>query len=237
MISVHADWAIANTGAFRDALKQAARAAESTGGLVTVGIVPDRPETGLGYVQPGPEVSPGVWRVAEFVEKPPRARAEELVAKGALWNSGIFAWHVGAFLSEIAAHSPEVGPALARNPRSLRGFFAAVRTPIAVDHAILERSTRVFVMRGEFGWDDVGTWAALHRVRARDASGNAAVGDAYLQDSAGNVVHAEGHQVVLYGVEDLVVVARDGLTLVTTRERSADLKRLVESLPAKVRAR
>ena len=234
MISVHADWSIANVAKFQSTLVAAAEAAERHNGLVTVGIVPDRPETGLGYVQPGARASDGVWRVERFVEKPPRERAEALVASGALWNSGIFVWRVGVFLNELAAHSPEVGPALARNARSLRKFFAAVKTPIAVDHAVLERSANVYAMRGDFGWDDVGTWASLHRVRARDAYDNAISGPGFVHDAANNVIHADGQQVVLYGVENLVVVARDGLTLVTTRDRSVDLKKLVESLPPKV---
>lgn len=237
MISVHADWSIGDVANFQRTLTAAAEAAERHDGLVTVGIVPDRAETGLGYVQPGAQASDGVWRVARFVEKPPRERAEALVASGALWNSGIFVWRVGVFLRELAEHSPEVGPALARNVRSLRKFFAAVKQPIAVDHAVLERSGHVYAMRGDFGWDDVGTWAALHRVRARDARGNALSGPVFAHDASNNVVHAEDHQVVLYGVEDLVVVAREGLTLVTTRERSIDLKKLIEALPAKVQTR
>ncbi len=89
----------------------------------------------------------------------------------------------------------------------------------------------MLVIPGDFGWDDVGTWAALSRTRALDAAGNAVYGPVYAKDANGNVVHAEGSAVVLYGVSDLVVVTRDGLTVVTTIERSADLKNLVESLP------
>ena len=87
-------------------------------------------------------------------------------------------------------------------------------------------------MRGEFGWDDVGPWAALRRVRRCDAGGNALSGTVHALDARGNVVHADGNAVVLYGVDDLVVVTRDGLTLVTTIEKSADLKSLIQSLPA-----
>ena len=121
--------------------------------------------------------------------------------------------------------------------KSLATFFAAVK-PIAVDHAVLERSKRVLVVPGDFGWDDVGTWGALQRVRQRDDQGNAVSGNVHALDAANNVVHADAdQQVVLYGVNNLVVVARDGLTLVTTVERSADLKKLVESLPRRLRDR
>ena len=95
----------------------------------------------------------------------------------------------------------------------------------------------MLVIPGDFGWDDVGTWGALARVRDRDASGNAASGSVFALDARDNVVHAEGNDVVLYGVSDLVVVVRDGLTLVTTRDRSSDLKTLIDSLPAAVRDR
>jgi mannose-1-phosphate guanylyltransferase len=124
-----------------------------------------------------------------------------------------------------------VGPALTKYAKSLKGFFGAVRS-IAVDHAVLERSKRVLVVPAEFGWDDVGTWGALRRVRPRDAHGNVMQGDVHLVDSGHNVVHAEGVRVALFGVNDLVVVTRDGVMLVTTVEKSTDLKRLVESLPA-----
>jgi len=236
MISVHADWSIADTDGFRAALDAAATAAETEHSLVTVGVVPTRPEPGFGYIEPGEQISAGVRRVNRFVEKPTRERARELRDGGCLWNSGIFAWRVGDFLDEVAALSPEVGPALARHRRSAKAFFGAVKTPIAVDHAVLERSTRVLVVSGDFGWDDVGTWGALQRVRDRDAAGNAVSGSANLQESRNNVVHADdGQRVVLYGVENLVVVAKDGLTLVTTVDRAADLKTLVESLPKGVR--
>jgi mannose-1-phosphate guanylyltransferase len=100
---------------------------------------------------------------------------------------------------------------------------------------VMERSARVLVLPGDFGWDDVGTWAALKRVRASDEHGNALNGTVHVLDSSDNVVHAEGHAVVLYGVQDLVVVSRAGLTLVTTTDRAADLKRLIETLPSSLR--
>ena len=106
-----------------------------------------------------------------------------------------------------------------------------------MDEGVLERSPRVLVIPGDFGWDDVGTWAALHRVRSRDASGNAIFGDVHAVLATNNVVHADAGSVVLYGVDDLVVVTRDGLTLVTTKERAAELKQLLDALPPTVRDR
>jgi len=228
MLSIHADWSVGDPGGFRAALTRAADAAETHGALVTVGIVPVRPD-------PGDAVSDGVRRVARFIEKPDRARAEVMVREGYLWNSGIFVWRAGDFLDELAAHTPEVAPFLAAHGDSLEDFFAAVPTTISVDVGVLERSSRVLVLPGDFAWDDVGTWAALRRVRECDDSNNALRGVVHAVQSHGNVVHAEDGAVVLYGVSDLVVVCRDGLTLVTTIDHAADLKTLIDSLPAHIR--
>jgi len=237
MMSVHADWAVADADGFRAALTRAAVIAATRHSLVTVGVVPSRPDPGYGYIRPGEEIpdSSGARRVAEFVEKPSADRAERMVAEGCLWNSGIFVWRVGDFLAEVRKHCPEVAPALAAHPADLAGFFGAVSNPITVDVGVLERSDRVAVIPGEFGWDDVGTWAALRRVRRADASGNVTAGLVHAVNARDNVVHAEGNEVVLYGVADLVVVTREGLTLVTTTELATDLKALVAALPARVR--
>jgi mannose-1-phosphate guanylyltransferase len=235
MLSVHADWAIGDADGFRAALATAAQVAETEHALVTVGVVPVRPDPGFGYIQPGDAVGAHARRVARFVEKPDRARAESMVRDGYLWNSGIFVWRAGDFLDELAALTPEIAPHLAAHGDDLAAFFGAIASPIAVDVGVMERSGRVMVLAGDFGWDDVGTWAALRRVRARDAAGNATSGTAHVLDAANNVVHADGTAVVLYGVRDLVVVAREGLTLVTTLDRSADLKQLIESLPPAIR--
>jgi mannose-1-phosphate guanylyltransferase len=234
MLSVHADWAIGDADGFRDTLSRAAELAEREHALVTVGVVPSRPDPGFGYIQPG-ESAGGAHRVARFVEKPDRARAERMVEEGYLWNSGIFVWRVGDFLREVRAHARELASALpALESGNAARFFESV-TAISVDHAVLERSGSVYVLPGDFGWDDVGTWAALRRVRARDSSGNATAGDVHVLGARDNVVHAEESTVVLYGVSDLVVVARPGLTLVTTVDRAADLKVLLDALPPAVR--
>jgi mannose-1-phosphate guanylyltransferase len=233
MVSVHADWSIEDEAGFAAALRHAIEVAEHERALVTIGIVPTRPDPGFGYIEPAEEVFDGACRVARFVEKPDRARARTMVDAGYLWNSGIFVWRVGDFLDEVRAHTPEVAPALAHSA-DLARFFAEVR-PVSVDVGVLERTTRLLVLPGDFGWDDVGTWASLRRVRSRDAAGNAASGRVHVLGASDNVVHAEGNAVILYGVSDLVVVTCDGLTLVTTLERAADLKTLLDSLPPDLR--
>lgn len=236
MISVHADWAIGDADGFRAALTSAADAAEKHHALVTVGIVPARPDPGFGYIAPGEVVDGEVRRVTRFAEKPDRALAAQMVEQGFLWNSGIFVWRVADFLDEIRALTPEVAPFLAAHPDDIQGFFSTV-TSIPVDVGVLERSHRVLVIPGRFGWDDIGTWEALARVRRLDAAGNAPHGSVFPVESHGNVVHAEDGDVVLFGVSDLVVVACQGMTLVTTTARAAELKRLIDQLPPAVRDR
>ena len=236
MVSVHADSAIGDVASFQATLLAAAAAARSEQAIVTVGIVPRSADTGLGYIIPGSVVRGSLKRVERFVEKPTAARAVELVAAGGLWNSGIFAWRVGDLLDEVEALCPEVWPALTAHPTDAEAFFAAV-TPVAIDVGVLERSGRVMVLPGDFGWSDVGTWAALRDVRVLDQQGNAPAGAVLLREAINNIVHAEGTTVVLYGVDNLVVVAANGITLVTTVDRAADLKSLLSSLPAAVRDR
>jgi mannose-1-phosphate guanylyltransferase len=235
MMSVHADWAITDDEGFRRVLEKAESVATENSALVTVGVRPSRPETGFGYIEAESGDPSRGAKVKRFIEKPDAARARSLVAAGNLWNSGIFVWRVGDFLSEVKSLTPEIAPALegaARNDREK--FFSGVR-PVSVDNGVLERSKRVMVVAGEFGWDDIGTWPALARSRALDANGNASSGNVHLVDSSNNVVHSERGAVVMYGVSDLVVVVRDGVTLVTTAEKAADLKTLVDGLPAEIR--
>jgi len=247
MVCVHADWAVADAAGFRTSLRRAAAAAAAHASLVTVGIVPTRDDPGFGYIQPGDVVADAsgdgsdgqasdgqVRHVARFVEKPTRERAARMRADGYLWNSGIFVWRAGDFLDEVDALAPEVAPALRASGGDIARFFADV-TPVAVDVAVMERSGRVLVIPGDFGWDDVGTWGALGRVRRRDGADNAPSGAVFALDARRNVVHADGNAVVLYGVDDLVVVTRPGLTLVTTSDRSSDLKALLDALPAAFR--
>jgi mannose-1-phosphate guanylyltransferase len=235
MCCVHADWAIAQPDKFRDALSRAASIAHARRALVTVGIVPTRPDPGFGYILPGALLEGTARMVSSFVEKPTRERAAELISHGGLWNSGIFVWQAARFLEEVRAKTPEVSGALATDESDTHAFFAAVQSPISVDVGVLERSRDVVVIPGDFGWDDVGTWGSLRRVRPLDVAGNASHGDTILQDARHNVVHAMHGTAVLYGVDNLVVVVKDGLTVVTTTDRATDLKNLLDTLRPELR--
>ncbi len=236
VLSLHADWHIGDDAAFRRTASRALDAAERYDMLVTVGIEPTRPEIGYGYIQPGEVLGDDVRRVERFIEKPDHDRAAALIAHGALWNSGLFAWTASRFFAETAAHAKEIAPfieVLAR--RGAADFFASV-TPVVIDISHFERSGRVAVVPGRFAWDDIGTWASLPRVRDTDAAGNVRVGQAVTRDAERCVVWAEDGPVVLDGVHDLVVVRANGITLVTTPERASQLKTLLERLPEHLRA-
>jgi mannose-1-phosphate guanylyltransferase len=235
ILSLHADWAIGDPHAFVRTAQTALAAARTHDLLLTVGVVPSRPETGYGYVVPGTPLDGEARRVARFTEKPDAKTALDLMAGGALWNTGLFAWTARKLLSEVSANTPEISRALPLlEAGDVVGFFGTV-TAVSIDVGLLERSQAVAVLPGHFDWDDVGTWDALTRVRPRDAAGNVIVGPAVLVESSDCVVWSDGMPVVLDGVHDLVVVQANGRILVMNRARSGELKRTLDTLPAEIR--
>ncbi len=235
VLSLHADWAIGDPAPFVEAARSAVSAARGHDRLITVGIVPSRPETGYGYIVPGTPLDAGAHTVARFVEKPNAGTALTLMAEGALWNSGMFAWTPKRLFAEIRAHTPEIAPHLSLlEAGDVKGFFAAVPS-ISIDVGVLERSDAVAVVPGPFDWDDIGTWEALARVRARDANGNVGVGPVAFPESSDCIVWSEGIPIVVGGMKDVVVVQANGRILVLNRADAADLKRVLESLPADIR--
>lgn len=230
MLSLHADWAIGDDRAFRAAATHALGVAAEEDVLVTVGVKPTRNETGYGYIVPGKPLG-SARSVRRFVEKPSPARAALLRRRGALWNTGLFAWGVARFLGEAGAYAQELAagwPAL--NTGDAARFFAAV-TPVAVDVAVLERTSRLGVVTGTFPWDDIGSWDALLRIRKRDARGNVTVGNVTLGDDVRrSVVWSENEQIAVIGVEDMIVVRANGRTLVMPTGRAERLRALVQSL-------
>jgi len=235
VLSLHADWWVGDDARFRDTAARALDVAERHDVLVTVGVVPTRPDTGYGYIEPGEPLDGDVRTVKRFTEKPDAETAERLVASGALWNSGLFAWTAARLFMETAALAPEIAPHLPLLERGdVPSFFAAV-APVAIDVSHFERSQRVAVVPGAFPWDDVGTWAALARVRAHDAAGNVSAGEVVAHEASDCVAWADDGALVLDGVHDLVVVRANGITLVTTRDRAPQLKDLLAVLPESLR--
>jgi mannose-1-phosphate guanylyltransferase len=235
VLSLHADWYVGDDAQFRKTAALALDVAERHDVLVTVGVKPTRPETGYGYIIPGDVLEGEARHVKEFIEKPDAQRAVQLVQSGALWNSGLFAWTARRFLDETLAVAHELAPHVEMLVGGeVEQFFTTV-TPVAVDVSHFERSRHVACVPGRYPWDDVGTWAALGRVRREDESGNVLVGDVFQRGARGCVVWADHGTIVLDGVADLVVVNANGVTLVTTKAGAADLKQLLGDLPIKIR--
>jgi mannose-1-phosphate guanylyltransferase len=239
VVSLHADHAIQPLDHFYSLIRAGGRLAGSTEALFTVAIPPNRPETGYGYIRPGPPLpsTEGLeaFEVQAFVEKPDAPTAAAFLKDGFLWNSGIFLWRAAHFLREVQEVAPELGsliPLLEKG--DVEGFFREAPT-VSVDEAVLERSSRVASLRATFQWDDVGSWESLRRTQRLDDDGNVLLGDARGMDSKGNIVLAEEGSVVLFGVQDLVVVRSGDIVLVTDRSRASDLKTLINTLPPELR--
>jgi mannose-1-phosphate guanylyltransferase len=238
MVSLHSDHRIEPLGGFIQVVRAAAELADRDGLLLTVGVVPTRPETGYGYIEPGSELEAAeglrAFEVDSFTEKPDAATASTYMNAGYFWNTGIFVWRVDRFLEEVREHAPEIGDLLHLLDDGRPDEFFARVPSITVDVAIMERSMRVATVAATFEWDDVGNWEALARTHTPDENGNVRVGPGAIVGGGGNIVYGEGAPVVLYGVDDLVVVRTDEATLVIRRELAPDLKSLLDGLPADV---
>ncbi len=240
--ALHADLAVASPDRFRDTLREAAGIASRDEHLVAIGATPTRCEPQFGYLHAGDRLDEmiglkegGACKVQHFVEKPSAPLADTLIAEGALWNTGIFVWQARAVLNELQLHTAELSRGFAALAAGDMVKFSEMVTSVSIDRGLLERSKKVVVLPAEFGWDDVGTWASLRRVRDLDDTGNGIRGAAYCVDSSGNIVHNECGCVVLYGVSGMLVVAIDGLTFVTPLDRAAEMQSLLNQLPSNFR--
>jgi mannose-1-phosphate guanylyltransferase len=233
------DHHVADPAGFRAVLERAGKLAR-TGDLVTVGIQPTRPETGYGYIRLGAALGQDAFRVQAFVEKPdPMTAAQYVSSKEYLWNGGIFVFTARAMKEAMARYLPEVATAMDKlSPRlGTRSFAPALkrvfpRLPsVSVDYGVMEKARNLAVVPGDFGWSDVGSFAALPEVRPTDESGNVALGKATLVlDSAGCVVVGTGRTLVVLGMRDTVVVDAGDAVLVLPRTRTQDVRQVVEVL-------
>jgi mannose-1-phosphate guanylyltransferase/mannose-1-phosphate guanylyltransferase/mannose-6-phosphate isomerase len=237
-----ADAVIGDVPALHAALGPAAAAARA-GQIATFGIRPTTPETGYGYIEAGAAV-PGITGaqiVTRFVEKPDSPTAQRFVECGRyLWNSGMFVASAATLLAELAAHAPEVlaaaRAAVAEDTTDLDfvrlgpAFLAA--PSISIDHAVMERTAHAAVVPCDPGWSDVGSWASLWEVSAKDANGNATQGPVSLLDSRGCYVRSESILTAVVGLTDVVLVVTDDAVLAVPRDRAQDVKKIVEQLKA-----
>lgn len=246
MLVLPADHVIANEEAFQQAVQQAAQAAQD-GYLTTFGIVPQRAETGYGYIRQGVDlVGLPVKRVATFVEKPDVATAQAYVASGEyLWNSGMFLFRADRLLAALEEYQPKVlqacQSALAHPNHDLdfirldAAAFAAAPA-ISIDYAVMEKTHDAVVIPLDAGWNDVGAWSAVWEVSQQDTQQNVLRGDTLTHQASGNLVHAEHRLVALVGVDDLVVVETKDAVLVAHRDQVQDVKHIVGQLQAQQRS-
>ncbi len=238
-----ADHAIADAVALFDAVQKAAQAAQA-GWFVTFGIRPTAPETGYGYIELGAELAeiPGVHVVARFVEKPDAQTAAALVrTERHAWNSGMFVFTAATLLEELALYAPDVlqaaRAAVAKRRQDLDFLRleaeAFCRSPnISLDYAIAERTSRAAVVPAAFDWSDVGSWATIWGLGAKDEKGNVAVGDVVLEGARNCYVRSDGMLAAVVGLSDAVVVVTEDAVLAMHRDSAQDVKKIVDRLQA-----
>jgi mannose-1-phosphate guanylyltransferase len=240
LLVMPSDHVIADVDAFHAAI-QAALPMVEDGWLVTFGISPDAPETGYGWIKVGEQIGKGVHRVEKFVEKPPRDKAEAMLAAGDhAWNGGIFLFRADMYLGALSVFAPEMLVATQKamdlaTRDGLRIFpdaeAFATSPSDSIDYAVMEKAPRVAVVPVTMGWSDVGSWDALHALSDPDSGGNVVRGDVVAIDATNCLVRSEtGLRVALVGVSDLIIVASGKDVLVLPRGRSQDVKKIIEAM-------
>ena len=239
ILALAADHFIADRDAFSHCIENAV--ADAQGGyLVTFGVKPDRPATGYGYVAPG-EALGSAKMVDAFIEKPDLATAEQFVRQGYLWNSGNFLFRADTFLNELGKQAPTILGAVEKAYAAAQTDLDFLRLDLAafsdspsisVDHAVMEKTDRAAVLPVEYVWSDIGSWDAVASLLANDKKGNTVVGRGFVLDGSNNLVHSTGHLTTLVGMNDCIAVSTRDCMLVVHKDRSEEVKALVEMLKA-----
>jgi mannose-1-phosphate guanylyltransferase/mannose-6-phosphate isomerase len=235
------DHVISDEAAFQEACRAAADPARR-GHIMTLGVVPDRPATGYGYIQPGRAIdSTSAFKVERFVEKPDEARAQTFVSEGFLWNSGNFLFRADTMVDELERFEPAILAAaregLERATLDLdfirldKTFCQAPKK--SIDIAVMERTDRAAVLPVSYSWSDIGSWDALWDALPHDEAGNAVRGRAEVLDSRNCLVQSDDLLTAVVGLDDIVVVTKPDAVLVTSRRKSERVKELVDALRSK----
>jgi mannose-1-phosphate guanylyltransferase len=246
MVVLPADHVIQNVKKFHDVLHRGINAAQRDLALVTIGIHPTYPATGYGYVQyegAGDHETDDVqaYPVKTFAEKPDLATAERFMDSGDfLWNSGMFIWRTESILSAIKEYIPDVYDAFeaienqfgTENDEKEVAKAYAICPSISVDYGVMERSKNVFVIPGDFDWNDVGDWKAVYDLHEKNSSGNVILGNAIAQDARNCMIHANNRLIVVVGMDDTIVVDTEDATLICHQERTQQVKNVVDFLNA-----
>ncbi len=241
VVVIPSDQHVADVPAFQAALNDAISVAKE-GHIVTLGIHPTRPETGYGYIQVGDALSGAAKQVKRFAEKPDRPTAEQYLVSGEyLWNAGLFVFRADVMLEAFARHMPELAKPLdaIRAVLGTKKEAAVVKREFpkmpatSIDYGVAEKASNMAVVPCRCGWSDVGSFNALPEVRPLDAAGNVSSGTTFLIDSTGCVVMAKDKPIAVVGMTDVVVVDAGDAMLVLPKEKSQDVRKVVEALKAK----
>jgi mannose-1-phosphate guanylyltransferase / mannose-6-phosphate isomerase len=239
MVVLPADHVIKDVAQFHAHLDTAIKAAES-GGLVTFGIEPTRPDTGFGYIKANQRAGQDIHMVERFTEKPDHVTAVRFIQEGDyFWNSGMFVWRASAILAEIKQYLPavyRVVQTIVADCQAGKNFQQAVQNhfadmpSISIDYGVLEKSSRVSLIPCNIGWNDVGSWQAVHEIAKKDASGNAIQGNVIALDCKNSLIRAEKRLVAAIGVENLCIVETADAVLVARSDQSQLVRDVVGTL-------
>src|SRR3989339_108540 len=225
---------------FRKCLSTAADFAYKTKGLVTIGITPNRPETGYGYIQFDEKgIDNNIYKVLTFAEKPNLATARRFIESGDfLWNAGIFIWRVDTILEEIKNFLPDLHEGLLEIEsaigttdfeKQLVNVYGQLKS-ISIDYGVMEKAHNVYLTKADFYWNDVGSWEAVYEVAEKDEEGNALVGDVYTEKTFGSYVFSPKKFVATIGVENLIIIDTHEALLVCNRDNAQEVRQIVEYL-------
>jgi len=244
LLVLSADHVIQDVKAFHQAINIASQQAQE-GKLATFGIVPTDANTGYGYIRSSEDSNDGAHKVEEFVEKPDLKTAESYLEQGNyLWNSGMFMFKATTLIDELTTHSPEIVTSVndaVNNAEQDLDFIRLDKQAFesspsdSIDYALMEKSDNVVVVPLNAQWNDIGSWSALHDIGKKDVNGNVINGDVFMQDTTNTYIHANGHMIATIGVQDLIIVDTPNATLISTKDKSQEVKNIVEQLQHKNR--
>ena len=240
MMVLPSDHLIKYTQMFTNTLKDACEVAEMGENLVTLGITPDSPETGYGYIKFIPDQMLGrAYAVERFVEKPNLETAKAYLAtEQYLWNSGMFIWKVSTIMKNLQAFLPEMHQGLCRIGKAIGSEqeqdvlvkeFMDFQS-VSIDYGIMEKAANIYVLSGSFGWDDVGSWLAVGRIQTSDEFGNVIAGNAVTVDTKNTIIQGGKKLIATVGLENMVVVDTEDALLICEKDHAGDIKKILENL-------
>ena len=240
MMVLPSDHLIKYTSLFLNTLSDACEVAEQGGNLVTLGIAPDCPETGYGYIKFQPEQTLGrAFAVERFVEKPDLETAKAyLASEQYLWNSGMFIWKTSTILKNLQTYLPEtyrglykIGEAIGTpmEEQVLEREFQAFEAE-SIDYGVMEKAKNIYILSGAFGWDDVGSWLAVGRIKRSNELGNVVNGNVVTVDTRNTTIQGSEKLIAAVGLEDMIVVDSEDALLICEKDHAGDIKKVLENL-------